>query len=255
MNKPLYLQAFERLPERFRKPNTKDLYYVLYNGSDELESAYQMVKDSRSIDKAFGQTLDLLGANVGEFRAEGMDDDLYRLYIKVRIISNLSIGDIPTINYVMSTLLGDKYISIVEGYLDKEFLENEPAALRLSILNSAKRLPYDVMDRIKAAGIRILIDEIFATELKLETRSGDSKYLQYLCGEHPCGDIPYPWAIGEPIHVGLGLKTGEYDSNNYYGYPGKEWKAGEIRRDTKDIEVRYVQNFNREEVYDFGGDI
>ncbi|HFP3011624.1 TPA: DUF2612 domain-containing protein, partial [Escherichia coli] len=165
----------------------------------------------QSIDKAFGQTLDLLGANVGEFRKEGMDDDLYRLYIKVRIISNLSIGDIPTINYVMSTLLGDKYISIVEGYLDKEFLEDEPAALRLSVLNSANRLPYDVMDRIKAAGIRILIDEIYATELKLESRSGDSSYLIYLCGEHPCGDVPYPWAVGEPIHVGVGLKTGVHD--------------------------------------------
>ncbi|MBA7490433.1 hypothetical protein ES702_00971 [subsurface metagenome] len=255
MNKPLYLQAFERLPERFRKPNTKDLYYVLYNGSDEIESAYQTIKDSHSIDKAFGQTLDLLGSNVGEFRQEGMDDDLYRLYIKVRIISNLSIGDIPTINYVMSTLLGDKYLSIVEGYLDKEFLENEPAALRLSILNSAKRLPYDVMDRIKAAGIRILIDEIYATELKLESRSGDNSYLIYLCGEHPCGDIPYPWAVGEPINIGLGLKTGVHDSNNYYGYAGNEWKAGELRRDEKDVEVRYVQNFNREDVYDFGGDL
>lgn len=255
MSKPLYLRAFERLPERFRKPTNKDLYYVLYNGTEELEAGFNTIRESHNIDKAYGETLDLLGANVGEFRAEGMDDDLYRLYIKVRIISNLSIGDIATINYVMSTLLGDKYISIVEGYLDGEFMYNEPAALRLSVMESAKLLPYEVMERIKAAGIRILIDEIYATELKLESRSGDSSYLIYLCGEHPCGDVPYPWAVGEPIHIGVGLKTGEHDSNNYYGYAGKEYRAGELRRDTENVEVRYVQNFNREDVYDFGGDL
>lgn len=255
MSKPLYLQAWERLPERFRKPTNKDLYYVLYNGTDELEAGFKTIEESHNIDNAYGQTLDLLGANVGEFRKDGMDDDLYRLYIKVRIISNLSIGDIPTINYVMSTLLGDKYISIVEGYLDDEFMENEPAALRMSVLNSAKDLPYEIMERIKAAGIRILIDEIYASELRLQARSGDSGYLLYLCGEHPCGDIPYPWAIGEPIYIGLGAKTGAYDSRGYYGYPGSEWKTGELRNKDKDTEMRYVQNFNREEVYNFGGDL
>lgn len=255
MSKPMYLRAFERLPERFRKNNTKDLYYVLYNGASELEAGFKTIEASRHLDNANGLTLDLLGANVGEFRKDGMSDDLYRLYIKVRIISNLSIGDIPTINYVMSTLLGDKYLSIKEGFLDDEFLYKEPAALRMSVHHSAEYLPYEIMERIKAAGIRILIDEIYATELKLESRSGDSSYLIYLCGEHPCGDIPYPWAIGEPINIGIGLKTGEHDSRNYYGYPGKEHKAGELRRDTKDVEVRYVQNFNRKEIYDFGGDL
>lgn len=255
MSKPLYLQAWDRLPERFRKPTNKDLYYVLYNGAGELEEAFKSIEDSHNINNARGQTLDMLGANVGEFRKDGMDDDLYRLYIKVRIISNLSIGDIPTINYVMSTLLGDKYISIVEGYLDDEFMYSEPAALRLSVMESANNLPYEIMERIKAAGIRILVDEIFATKMKIQTRFGDSGYLAYLCGEHPCGDIPYPWAVGEPIYIGLGAKTGEFDSKGYYGYPGKEWKAGELRRDNKDVEVRYVQNFSREEVYDFGGDL
>ena len=254
-DKPMYLRAFERLPERFRKPTNKDLYYVLYNGSEELEAGFRTIEDSRHLDKAEGETLDLLGANVGEFRADGMGDDLYRLYIKVRIISNLSIGDIPTINYVMSTLLGDKYLSIKEGFLDGEFMYEEPAALRMSIHHSAEHLPYEIMDRIKAAGIRILIDEIYATELRLESRSGDSSYKVWLCGEHPCGDIPYRYAIGEKIDVGFGLKSNRYDSENAYGYAGEGYKAGELRRNDKDVEIRYVQNFDRAEVYDFGGDL
>ena len=95
----------------------------------------------------------------------------------------------------------------------------------------------------------------FARAMKLYTSSGDSSYLIYLCGEHPCGDIPYPWATGDIIHMGIKAVTGEYDSRNYYGMTGLGYKAGELRRDEKDVEVRYVQNFGREDVYDFGGDL
>ena len=62
MSKPLYLRAFERLPERFRKPTNKNLYYVLYNGTEQLEDCFNAIEDSHNIDKAFGETLDLIGA-------------------------------------------------------------------------------------------------------------------------------------------------------------------------------------------------
>ena len=40
MSKALYEIAFERLPERFRKPKNLDLYYVLYGyGYDEMYEA------------------------------------------------------------------------------------------------------------------------------------------------------------------------------------------------------------------------
>lgn len=255
MNKPLYLKAFERLPERFRKPNTKDLYYVLYNGSDEIESAYQTIKDSQNIDNAFGQTLDLLGANVGEFRQEGMDDDLYRLYIKVRIISNLSIGDIPTINYVMSTLLGDKYLSIKEGFLDDEYLYHEPASLRMGVHNTTEFIPYDVLERIKAAGIRILIDEIFATECKVQTQYGDANNVKvWLCGEHNCGEIPYNYTVGQAEIIGVKVRTSRFDSENNYGFAGEGYRAGELRNDYDD-RLYLVQDMSSDVNIDFGGDI
>ncbi len=112
-----------------------------------------------------------------------------------------------------------------------------------------------VLREVTPAHLWINLNMNFARALKLQIRSGDGSYLMYLCGEHPCGDIPYPWATGEVINVGLKAITGEYDSRNYYGLPGTGYRAGEIRRDTKDVEVRYVQNFNRKEVYDFGGDL
>lgn len=156
MNK-LYKRAFNRLPERFRKPNNEKLYYVLYHdGFDDIYTALESVRDSRNIDKAYGKSLDLLGANVGQFR-NGEDDDFYRLLIKTRIIANLSIGDAPTINRVMSALIKEVYLGLEEVWWNKDHLF-EPAAIKLQLGPIAKRIPYEIINRVKAAGVRVLID-------------------------------------------------------------------------------------------------
>lgn len=152
----LYYKAWRRLPERFRKPNNLDLYYVLYGGYGEIEKGFASINDSRNIDKAQGETLDKLGANVGQFRY-GEDDDLYRLLIKTRIIANLSIGDIPTINKIMSILVKDIFLGIKETW-SYEKHRNEPAAIVLQLSEIWSNIPFEIIHRIKAAGVRVILE-------------------------------------------------------------------------------------------------
>lgn len=152
----LYYKAWRRLPERFRKPNNLDLYYVLYGGYGELEKGFASINDSRNIDKAQGETLDKLGANVGQFRF-GEDDDLYRLLIRIRIIANLSIGDIPTINKIMSILVKDIFLGIKETW-SYEKHRNEPAAIVLQLSEIWSNIPLEIINRIKAAGVRVILE-------------------------------------------------------------------------------------------------
>lgn len=152
----LYYKAWRRLPERFRKPNNLDLYYVLYGGYGELEKGFASINDSRNIDKAQGETLDKLGANVGQFRF-GEDDDLYRLLIRTRIIANLSIGDIPTINKVMSILVKDIFLGIKETWFYEKH-RNEPAAIVLQLSEIWSNIPLEIIHRIKAAGVRVILE-------------------------------------------------------------------------------------------------
>ena len=105
----MYKKIFNRLPERFRKSNTDKLYSVLFDEKGAFFNAINSVEDSRNIDNATGDTLDLIGGNLGQIR-QGEDDDLFRQLIKVRILANMSIGDIPTINTIMSTLVKDVYL-------------------------------------------------------------------------------------------------------------------------------------------------
>lgn len=94
----------------------------------------------------------------------------------------------------------------------------------------------------------------YGKQLTLESRTGDDSYKIWLCGEHNCGEIPYTYVVGDPIYVGLGVKGGRFDSENRWGLAGEGYLSGELNRD-KNVELRYVQNFNRDSVYDFGGDI
>lgn len=151
-----YREAWERLPERFRKENNLKLYYVLYGGFDEVYRAFDEIRASRDLDKAYGKTLDKIGANVGQFRLDE-DDDLYRQLIKVRIIANLSLGNIPTINKVLSVLTKDVYLGLREAW-DKTEYQNEPAKIVVNLSRSIENYPIELIERIKSAGVRVLTE-------------------------------------------------------------------------------------------------
>ena len=151
-----YREAWERLPERFRKENNLKLYYVLYGGFDEVFAALDEIRMSRDLDKAYGATLDKIGENVGQFRLDE-DDDLYRQLIKVRIIANLSLGNIPTINKVLSVLTKDVYLGLREAW-DKTEYQNEPAKIVVNLSRSTENYPIELIERIKSAGVRVLTE-------------------------------------------------------------------------------------------------
>lgn len=248
-----YQEAFERLPERFRKPNNENLYYVLYGLSyDDMYGALDGVLESRDISKAKGQALDLLGANVGEYR-QGQDDDKYRLLVLTRILANLSMGDIPTINRIMSVLFEDEYMGLTEGFLDDDLLYKEPASLKLLIDDKGKKLPFDTLDRIRAAAVRILVEILSKSQVKIYTGYGGNGYKLWLCGENLCGDIPYVRNIGMRERVEIKALTGLNTSKQYYGRPGKDLRSADIN-DFKPAEIWYMQDVSSSMIIKFRGE-
>lgn len=182
-----YREAWERLPERFRKENNLKLYYVLYGGFDEVFAAFDEIRASRDLDKAYGETLDKIGANVGQFRLDE-DDDLYRQLIKVRIIANLSLGNIPTINKVLSVLTKDVYLGLREAW-DKSEYQNEPAKIVLELDSAAKRYPRDLIERIKSAGVRVLTEIHYDGKMKKIFAGGRRRVLNIVYREYELEDI------------------------------------------------------------------
>lgn len=220
----LYFKAWRRLPERFRKPNNLDLYYVLYDGYGEIEKGFKDINNSRNIDKAKGKTLDKLGSNVGQFRL-GEDDDLYRQLIKVRIIANMSIGSIPVINKVLSILVKDVYLGLEEAYLINEW-DNEPAAFRLILNKYAGKLPYEIIERIKAAGVRVLFELRYRESIILKEKTDTyTSRLYPVSTYHQCGSIYKHQYVGKKINSNIKLPNGARNRSNRKVFVG-ERKAG-----------------------------
>ena len=93
----------------------------------------------------------------------------------------------------------------------------------------------DTLMEVTPAHLLINMNLNFARDLALQTRSGNDSYLMYLCGEHPCGVIPYPWAVGKVFSTEASIKTSKFDSNNYYPLAGDGYRANEPGRGNVDI--------------------
>lgn len=185
--KSKYKEAWDRLPERFRKINNLKLYYVLYGGFDEVYRAFEEIRASRDLDKAFGKTLDKIGENVGQFRMDE-DDDLYRQLIKVRIIANLSLGNIPTLNKVLSVLTKDVYLGLKEVW-DKEEYRHEPSKIIIELGSTAKKFPFEIVEAIKSAGVRVLTEIHYKGKLDEIWAGGRRRVLKLTYHEYQVTDI------------------------------------------------------------------
>jgi hypothetical protein len=130
------MKLVKRLTDNYKKnpeSNIGKLLSIIDFELDRLKETYKLIDSYRAIDNATGNTLDNIGKNVLQERG-GMDDITYRLFLKVKIRSNLSGGQIETINDIMTTVLGDNYLGLREVW-DNSTYSNEPAAFEIRFVN------------------------------------------------------------------------------------------------------------------------
>lgn len=82
---------------------------------EHLLSNYPMYTELTNIDVASGKALDEIGEKVNERRI-GKPDNLYRLFIKARIIANSSLGRVNELQDALELITGNKnnYIHLFE---------------------------------------------------------------------------------------------------------------------------------------------
>lgn len=119
-----------RLPDVYNKDSGSNNYkfFQLFSSEyEELKRVFEKIKAYRDIDQSKGAPLDSIGGNVLELRGNKNDID-YRKFIKTRIKSNLSAGDIETINEVATVLIGDAFIGVKETW-NQQTYSNEEAGI------------------------------------------------------------------------------------------------------------------------------
>lgn len=108
---------------------------------------------------------------------------------------------------------------------------------------------YKIVRQIIPANLDISVKYGFAGEMDLITRYGTYNYPAFLCGEHPCGDIPYVYAEAQPLSSVMRIEIGENLAKNYYPTVNKI-RSGDV--DVEDVtEIIYASDFTSKDVYSF----
>lgn len=156
----------KRLPSHFKRTQDSNNYKTLSLVAkfiEDNEQLYETIQKFWDVDKAEGIGLDRLGKDEGISRGS-YDDETYRKMIKVQYIVNMSEAENESLNAILTAYMGDGFVGIEEGW--DSFLR-EPASMIINVSKDAEEIPYNLMKRVKGAGVRIyyaaLIDQIIAT--------------------------------------------------------------------------------------------
>lgn len=133
----------EQLPET----NIGRLFYLIASGFEIIFENAERVREWDDLDNAQGAVLDRYGANFGVERGAA-SDALYRIFIKIKMIAQLSGGDNDAIINAAAELLGVEYSDIlledvypakIALYVDQTLLSEERLDLIEQIAYAIKR--------------------------------------------------------------------------------------------------------------------
>lgn len=150
------------------KPRLSDFLCTLGDQATDLELAFWDLFTKRTLDAAEGIQLDGIGRIVGEPRKDRADD-VYRIFLRVRIAVNRSDGRVDDDLYpIMRLAFGDDAaVAITEHY---------PMALQVTLLEDIGDVsPADFilyLRQAKAGSVRL--DFVYTVEAQADTLTWDS---------------------------------------------------------------------------------
>lgn len=193
----------ERMPQHFAHSpdsNNYKLLSIIAENGNENKLIFDTILKFWNVDQSEGVGLDRLGKDEGISRGNWTDKE-YRKMIKIQCIINLSEGDIPTMNTILEAYLGDDFLGLEEGWVRY----NKPASLVVETKPSEQTLPFDLLQKIKTAGVGLVYVEIVnPNETLFHTGS------IVLTGEVT---TIYPWYSNEPIEATLKVPISPYSQD------------------------------------------
>lgn len=154
--------------------NIGHLFKLVADGYEIIYENAELVKLWDDLDNAEGAVLDRYGANFGVFRGAA-SDALYRIFIRVKMIAQLSGGDDETVLTAAAELLGvDPSDILMEDifpakkalYVDLSLLSEERANIIEQIALSIKRT------MLAGVGLRLYLRTYRSYELPVTTHAG-----------------------------------------------------------------------------------
>lgn len=176
-----------RLLFRYRnKPRLEAVLCTLTDQLSELEVAARDVWVGRQLDTAVGVQLDGIGDIVGEPR-KGRTDEVYRIFLRVRILVNRSDGKVEQLYAILVQAFGAVPMAITEHY---------PASLQVVLYEAiGDVLPGDfVMYLRQAKGGGVRLEFSYTVEALTDTLIWNSSESDQAWGSTADPDLGGVWA-------------------------------------------------------------
>lgn len=185
---------------RYEDSNNYKLLKIIADNGVENLAIQQTILKYWDIDQAEGYGLDRLGKDEGITRG-GWDDEEYRKMIKIQCILNLSEGDIETMNQIMDAYMGNDFIGFEEGWRNY----NKPATLIVETRPSISPFPFDLVQRMKTAGVGII-------QVQVLNPNDSAMYKASVCLSGEVTTI-YPYYANTPIEATIEWHQGAYQQD------------------------------------------
>jgi hypothetical protein len=161
--------------------NIGKLFSIFTWGLESVHEQAELLKLWDNIDYAKGSVLDRYGANFG-VRRNGASDAFYRLLIKVKLLSQLSGGDIDTVINAAASLFGipAEKVSLAEVFPAKISMAVNEADLDPETLEMVADIAA-MLKRILAAGVGLITTlqsyREFRSDVRIQTAVLDRSHL------------------------------------------------------------------------------
>lgn len=230
-NSVVFDRMIERLPDAYNKAEQSNIFKIISLAADQLqkgEDTLQIINDWRDIDQAKGKTLEKIGKDVGQPR-EGFDDVEYRKRIKIKIRSNLSGGEIETLNSIAIVLLSDRFDGIQEGWTLPTSHPIGPTPATMLFTVKADGINYGIpmaeIDAISAGGVAANWELLITNVVDIT----QDEY-QYWMQDYPMNNTTTTVTTDQqqgPINVSTIEAATQYIAGMHNSYFCGPYKAGE----------------------------
>lgn len=210
--------------------NIGKLFSIIAWGLDLVQEQADLIKLWDDLDYAQGAVLDRYGANFGVARG-GASDALYRIFIRVKMIAQLSGGDEDAIIKAAAELLGVEYSDLdsEDVWPAKKLISVDQELLSEERLELVEQIAYAIKRTMAAGvGLRLYLRTYRRYELPVDIHHGS--YISAVYAVLPVGK-------DRQINTELDVSAGAFAHRRLTGYPVNP--TGPSRAYSEPVSVAY----------------
>jgi len=150
-----YEKLISYLPSIYQKNNNLKLMQTIASAFNNFDSDLESINKMWLLTEATGSYLDVLGKNIGIYRAYNQSDDIFRRRIKVAMYNLYFVPILNNFYTIIEDIMGYSALSIVEGW---NYTENpESARIQAQVVVPAGETQdlLNNLENIYSAGVKL----------------------------------------------------------------------------------------------------